>query len=485
LNHEGQGEHEGKIIFSFVHFMAFVVFCLWCVWPVAAQQTGRQYVDYADAKPIFDALRADLLPSEFRDKNPAEREAMWPGWIMQRDVAIRARIAAGDEDSIINFLLYGTSFTRRPRPTDRQLADLVERPSEALAWLRPRIDDFVRGLATPDTNERLLFAREVLRGKGDAKQYLEQRAIEMSATGALRTRALLGASSPDVADRLTIFRDRGLSSDTSIFIDYGIDATLEAMKTQGAISAGAVGRVAIIGPGLDFSDKLDGYDFYPPQTIQPFAVVDSLLRLGLAASTGVQVTAFDLSPRILTHLDAARMRAQAGRPYQMVLPRNVDQAWSAPLTRYWQRMGDRVGAKGPAVMPPANAGRADVRSMLVRPNIVLSVAPHDLNVVLQRPDPAAAPFDLVIATNILLYYDVFEQSLAGINIAKMLRPGWLSPYQRPHLRAADDAVERHWIYRRDLHHTARHRQHGCADYLVSATVITRRLWPAMRARRRA
>ena len=31
--------------------------------------------------------------------------------------------------------------------------------------------------------------------------------------------------------------------------------------------------------------------------------------------------------------------------------------------------------------------------------------------------------DLVVATNILLYYDVFEQSLAVANIAAMLRPG--------------------------------------------------------------
>ena len=45
--------------------------------------------------------------------------------------------------------------------------------------------------------------------------------------------------------------------------------------------------------------------------------------------------------------------------------------------------------------------------------------------VVQRLDPlpAAEQFDLVLATNILLYYDVFEQSLAVTNVAKMLRPG--------------------------------------------------------------
>ena len=35
------------------------------------------------------------------------------------------------------------------------------------------------------------------------------------------------------------------------------------------------------------------------------------------------------------------------------------------------------------------------------------------------------PFDLVHATNDLVYYDVFEQALAHANIASMLRPGGL------------------------------------------------------------
>ena len=62
----------------------------------------------------------------------------------------------------------------------------------------------------------------------------------------------------------------------------------------------------------------------------------------------------------------------------------------------------------------------------MRPSVVLSVTSRDLNFVVQRADLAAADrFDLMLATNILLYYDVFEQSLAMANIAKMLRPGGL------------------------------------------------------------
>jgi hypothetical protein len=435
LNHEGHEEREERLFVFFVNFAAFVV--LWLVGGLtfAAQNAGRDYLPYSDAKPIFDALRPDLVPADFRDKTAAEREASWPAWTARRDAEIRARVAAGDEDSIVNYLLHGTTFTRRPRPSDRELAGLVATPGASAAWLDARLDDLVAALAAPALrDERLQFARDVLarhgvnpsmaEGRNAAKQYLEQRTREMSAAGALRTRSVLDASSADLADRLTVFRDRGLSSDTSIFIDYAIDATLAAMKAQHAFGTAPVRRVAIIGPGLDFSDKLDGYDFYPPQTIQPFAVIDSLVRLGLSSASDVRITAFDISQRILDHLDGARARARAGQTYRVVVPRNVEQSWSAPLVTYWRRFGDRVGTAGPAITPPPNAGRADVRTVLVRPAAVLSIDTRNLNIVLQRPEPGAGEeFDLVIATNILLYYDVFEQSLAGVNIARMLRPG--------------------------------------------------------------
>ena len=402
---------------------------------VFAQTQGRAYIPYADVAPVLNALRPDLLPAEFRNRTAIEREAMWPGWVSRRDAEIRARVTAGDEDSVINFLLYGTTFTARPRPTEDQIGDLVTHPADAVTWLRPRIADFIAGLVAPASNERLQFARDVVRrhgidplapvGKEEAARYLEERTLVMSSSGALRTRALLDGGGTELSDRLTLFRDRGLSSDTSIFIDYGIDATLAAISRQRLLAPAMVRRVAIVGPGLDFSDKLDGYDFYPTQTIQPFAVVDSLLRLGLASAANLQLTAFDLSPRILEHVEAARMRARAGRSYVIVLPRNLEQSWSAPLLTYWRQMGSRIGGAGPPMAVPATAGRAEVRSLLVRPSVVLSTDVRDLNVVLQRPDPLPASdrFDLVIATNILLYYDVFEQSLAGINIAKLLRQG--------------------------------------------------------------
>jgi SAM-dependent methyltransferase len=208
-------------------------------------------------------------------------------------------------------------------------------------------------------------------------------------------------------------------------VDYGVDRALEA-AARARPTAATVRRVAIVGPGLDFTDKLGGYDFYPQQTIQPFAVIDSLIRHGLSDRSTLRVTAFDLSPRVIQHLETARARAAKGTPYGLVLPRNTDRTWTPGLVAYWQRLGDRIGDTATAVTPPATAGRVQVRSVRVRPSVVLATAARDLNIVLQREEgPASEKFDLLIATNILVYYDTFEQSLALANIASMLKPGGL------------------------------------------------------------
>jgi hypothetical protein len=80
----------------------------------------------------------------------------------------------------------------------------------------------------------------------------------------------------------------------------------------------------------------------------------------------------------------------------------------------------------PTVPPPA-AGRVDVRAVRIRPDVVETITARDLDIILQRPDPLpeSERFDLVIATNILIYYDVYEQSLALANIAWMLHSGGL------------------------------------------------------------
>ena len=390
-------------------------------------QSASTNVTYSDVKPILDALRANLVPPDLSGRSASEIEALWPAWVSRRNAAIRARVEAGDDDSIIHLLLFGTAFTRAPRASDRDLAALASSPAEGLRALRPRIDDFAAAVLAPGNNERLQFARGLIERKGidpntgtgrmQLRRYLDERTQAVG--GSVLSSTILDPAS-DLTDKLTVFRNRGLSADTSLFIDLGIERALEAMKADKALASGSVQRVAIIGPGLDFTDKLGGYDFYPEQTIQPFALMDSLLRLDLAADGRVEITAFDLSPRVLRHLERARERARTGIPYRWCYREIPIAPGRLSCSRYWRRLGNWVGTDTKPVAPPQGAGRVEVRSMLVRPPVVLSVTPVDLNIVTERLD---LQFDLVIATNILLYYDVFEQSMAAVNIARMLRPG--------------------------------------------------------------
>lgn len=407
--------------------------------PAGAVKAG---ISYAAARPVLDVMR-DHLPAELRGKPPAEIEGAWPGWVARRDGEIRARLERGDEDSLVNLWLYGTTFTDLPPARDRDLATLAGRLSIAEV-LEGRLEDMVAGIVSPGTNERLRFARLVVdrqgidpasvAGRREVRRFFiearERVLAEFAATDRLIDSARASARlhndpSFEIAAYAAIFRDRGFASDTSLLPGFGIEQVLEVIGSERLLDKGSVRRVAIVGPGLDFINKADGYDFYPPQTIQPFALIDSLIRLGLAKADGLRVTGFDVNPMVNGHLEAMGERAGTGGGYVLQLPLNRVERWDPALVTYWERFGDRVGEEVQAQRAPDSLNGITVRAVRLRPDVVLSVSAHDLNIVLERLEPLAEDerFDLIVATNILVYYEPFEQSLALANAAAMLRAG--------------------------------------------------------------
>jgi hypothetical protein len=409
-----------------------------------AQPRKVIYITFEDARQIVAALR-EALPAELSGAAPKDLPTIWANWAVHRDAEIRARVVQGDEDSLVNFLLFGTSFTRTPRITLNDLAMAGSKQSnspEAIAFasaMQSRANDLIQGMAAPGKNERLLFARRLVERKGydlntaqgrdRVKQYLLAnlaRVLNEHASYArvLESAKLLGDPSAEFAERSKLYATRGLSADTSLLPNFAIEWALASLKNQRMLEAGTVRRIGVIGPGLDFTDKQDGYDFYPQQTIQPFALIDTLLRLGLSRAADLRVTTFDLSDRVNDHLRRATASARRGTAYTIQLPRDANAQWKPEAVDYWTRFGDRIGAPAVPVAAPAAIGDVKVRAVRVRPAVVALITPEDTNIVLQRMEaPAGQGFDLLIATNILVYYDVFEQSLALANIERMLRPG--------------------------------------------------------------
>ena len=123
-------------------------------------------------------------------------------------------------------------------------------------------------------------------------------------------------------------------------------------------------------------------------------------------------------------MERARRAGAAGHGYTIQLPRDPSANWEPRAISYWQRFGEQIGTPmPPAAAPPALNGMI-VRAVRVRPEMVRRLGALDINIILQREEmPGEQKFDLLIATNVFVYYDSFEQSLALANVQAMLRPG--------------------------------------------------------------
>jgi SAM-dependent methyltransferase len=396
---------------------------------------------WAEARPIVERLEGGL-PRSLAEIPPAQRPARWPAWLAGQHEALTARIAQGDVDSVVNLLLFGTSFTKQPRITAKLLRELDQRwkagdksAQETLAHqYQQRATDLIAAAADPRARERMRDVRRVLgahghdlataAGRRTAVDYLFNnlaRVREEAAKLAADLEAARNAtdSTAGFAERSRMFRDRGLAGDSSVLTQFAVDRAICALRDKGLLAAGAVTRVAVVGPGLDFADKQEGFDFYPPQSLQPFTLVDSLLRCELAARSSLRVTTLDVSPRVNAHLRAAASRAT----YRLVFPWNTEAGWTDEAAAYWKRAGDQIGVSSSVDTTPLLPG-VRARAVSVTPEIVRIIRPLEASIVSDRIDlPEGERFDLVVATNVLLYYDTFEQTLALDAIAAMLRPG--------------------------------------------------------------
>jgi hypothetical protein len=406
----------------------------------AATTAAARYVAYDDVAVVLTAL-ADIAPADLKHRN-ATLPDRWDEWARRHDGEIRARVQAGDQETIVNWLLFGTTFTKRPRVPLDDLADTSstrQRLTDAqiAALIGDRTGDLVTALASPGQDERRLFARDLFSRQGFSMatpaervrliEHLLTLVTEVTrdrakyATEAEAIRRLADAGE-QFAARSKLFRDRGLSADTSFRPNFALERALATMKEKGLVRPGSVREIAVIGPGLDFADKSSGYDFYPQQTLQPFALLDSLVRLGLTADAqAVHVTTLDLSPRVNAHLRAMKRRAEGGQAYSIRLPLNPDIPWASDVLTYWNSAGDRIGSGTAPSASTVNGEKVNVRTLTVRPNVALRVDADDLDIVVQRTDQPR--FDLIVATNVFIYYDLLDQALAMTNVRAMLRRG--------------------------------------------------------------
>jgi len=406
-----------------------------------AQSRGAtQYISLVEAQSVIQAYQ-DKLP-KFLPLKAVQDAKAWQQYVRQRDREVRTRLQQGDLDTLANLLLFGTSYTKQPVITPTLLNEIssgaLQEHSQAWNTYRQRLHDLTAGLASPGSNQRLIYMRALVEkhehhfrtaaDMDEVQKFLATNLVRMlrddqSFAAALNTARKADADAEFKA-RSQVFEQRGISLDTTVFPNLAIEEALTQLRDRGLLKRGSVERVAVVGPGLDVINKDAGFDFYPEQTIQPFALLDSLIRLGLAESSRLTVTTLDISPNVNSHLNIARQKASQGKSYTVQLPLRDDIHWTEAAVSYWQKLGSSIGK---SVAPlPHGAREVKLRAVQIPPHHVMRIRPADLNVVLQHLVlPPSLRFDLIIGTNIFVYYGEFEQALAEMNIAQMLKPSGL------------------------------------------------------------
>lgn len=291
------------------------------------------------------------LPDVIRAALPASPQS-FPDLRRKLEAETERRVRRGEDEHLAYYVLQSRAFTRRP-PIEPALA----RNTEA------RISAFLKALPRPSNDERMQWWQEHLPASRRSAAGIQAAIAE--AASFLREKEF-GIRGPEV------YQKRGHSSDTSLAPGFTVWNALGVIR--GLDPEAVLGKVLIVGPGLDFAPRTAMHDGVPPQTYQPFLLSEAL--------PGASILSVDVNPRVVEFLK------RPARP--LILP---EETGNAEYLEYLARL---------------------------RPQRTVAARAELLNIVTQRLDEQ---FDLIVATNILVYFNRTELALAIANISSMLRSG--------------------------------------------------------------
>ncbi len=358
----------------------------------------------------------------------------FPAFVARVRETTAQRVREGQLDHVIYYALQSTQFTSLPPigpalgakglagsldadTRARFRADPLSVPiSSVPPPVQQRITALLAAFARADKidNERLRLFGEVVRA---AFPDHHERRVGLLHAYVRAMRFLYEKEFEARRESAKLYQTRGLSTDTAVeagyLVHFGL-ATLHALSPETKVR-----RVLIVGPGLDLAPRTGLLETAPPQSYQPWAVIDALVSLGLSRLDDLEVTAADINPLVVDHLNAA-----AKTPPTLVLLSGIANDKQTTLTDdyrdYFSNLGRSIGEELPP--PQVDAAHAAHLRKTLRVNATAARVLHAerLDLVTER---LPARFDLVVITNVLPYFDDRELMLALANVAAMLAPG--------------------------------------------------------------
>ena len=332
------------------------------------------------------------------------------------------RVRDGDFDHLVFYVLQSTHFTKLPAIEPALSARALiggglrgkfDRP-EVPADVGARIDAFVKAMESNDRDPRLTYFRALFAGGLTREERRNLVAMHyVRAMTFLYGKEFLSRGRPEAA--VDLYRTRGLSTDTAVEAGYSVRIGLGILKALEP--SRRIRRVLIVGPGIDLAPRTGMLEVGPPESYQPWAVIDALVSLGLSSLDELEVVGADINPRVVDHLRAARKTPPVLR-LVTGLAETGTVAFSQDYREYFAALGGSVGTINQGRKAPAGHLAKTVK---VSTKAAALLRAEPLNIVTGRL--ADERYDLIIATNILPYFDRIELLLALANISAMLSPG--------------------------------------------------------------
>jgi len=404
---------------------------------VAGMQTRAPVlpIAWADLAPLYESLQTRGITA-----------AAFPGYVQRRRETNARRVREGDLDHLVFYFLQSTAFTPLPplepalsakrlvdslEPGDRAafLKTAMAPPSAVTPEVRARITAFLRSLTAPRPDARLTYFRELVTVTFPRPASREAALLGeyLRVMRFVYEKEFAAPQSPGGAAALAaLYQGRGLSTDTAVEAGYLVSLGLGVLK--GLDPDRRIRRVLIVGPGLDLAPRTGLVDERPAASYQPWAVMDALLALDLSREEDLEVVGADINPRVVEHLRRARTDPPTLRMMSEI--RESDRVTFTPEYReYFAGLGRAIGTVETPSPVGTSTQTAASRTIRIRPSAAAALHAARLDIVTERL--GGPPFDLVIATNILPYFDDASLMLAIANIAAMLGPGGVFLHNEP------------------------------------------------------
>jgi len=393
----------------------------------------------AAARPV---TWSDLTPAvQARLEQAGVTAAGFDAKVADLDRSARSRVLEGDYDHLIFYILQSTHFTTLP-PIEPALsarraitAAMTDRqPLPLPADVEARVSAFLAAIDARDDDPRLAYFRSLMANSREMPLEMRKKVVALQYTRAMWFLHFKEFAAAKAGHAEQLYESRGLSTDTEVEAGYAVQVGLGVSK--GLEPSKRIRRVLIVGPGMDLAPRTGMLEAGPPESYQPWAVIDALVSLGLSKMDDLVVVGADINPRVVDHL-----RASAATPPELRLVSGLGASDTVTLTsgyrEYFAALGGSVGQAAAGGVGGAPAGHLS-KAVRVSAAAARALRAEPLDIVTEQL--SGETFDLIIATNILPYFDHVERLLALSNIAGMLAPGGVFLHNDARPEVLEDAA---------------------------------------------